>query len=213
MSRRFVGKACLVAGSADIARRVSERLTAEGGAVARILTGPGQTIAESNVRTEIALATRSAGEFDVAVTAFASQERVPFLQLDEASWTLTMHSILKASFLVGRECARRMVSRGGGVIVHVGSDLGLRPAAGTAAYAAAIAGIHSLAACMALDLAPSGVRVCAVAIPEAEPEPAPGAHPDLADAAAAVAFCASDDASYVVGSTLSLTRLSPSRWP
>jgi 3-oxoacyl-[acyl-carrier protein] reductase len=108
---------------------------------------------------------------------------------------------LKSAFLVGRECARAMVEAGGGVIVHVGSDLAVRPGPGTASYAAAKAGVHLMATCMALDLAPQGVRVCAVAACEDGTEAPSRGGLSPADVAGAVAFCASDGASYVLGST------------
>ncbi len=80
---------------------------------------------------------------------------------------------------------------------HVGSDVALRPGPGTAAYAAAKAGVHLLATAMALDLAPDGIRVCCVAACE-------DSEPTAEDVAASVAFCASDEASYVLGSTFFL---------
>ena len=94
----------------------------------------------------------------------------------------------------------------GGVIVHVGSDVALRDEPGTAAYAAAKAGVHLLTTGMALDLAPDGVRVCAVAAPESA-----GDGLGDGDLAAAVAFCASDEASYVLGSTFFPGGLMPFR--
>jgi NAD(P)-dependent dehydrogenase (short-subunit alcohol dehydrogenase family) len=62
---------------------------------------------------------------------------------------------------------------------------------------AAKAGVHLLATAMALDLAPDGIRVCCVAACE-------DGEPTAEDAAASVAFCASDEASYVLGSTFFL---------
>ena len=87
-----------------------------------------------------------------------------------------------------------MATTGGGVIVHVGSDAAVRPVPGSAADAAAKAGVHLLATATALDLAPDGIRVCCVAACE-------DGRTSAEDVAASVAFCASDDASYVLGST------------
>jgi NAD(P)-dependent dehydrogenase (short-subunit alcohol dehydrogenase family) len=68
---------------------------------------------------------------------------------------------LVGTFAVAREAARAM--DGGGAIVLVGSANGLGAEAGTAAYNASKAGIHSLAQTLAVELAPAGVRVVAVA--------------------------------------------------
>jgi NAD(P)-dependent dehydrogenase (short-subunit alcohol dehydrogenase family) len=145
------------------------------------------------------------------VTAFASREDRPFLELEPELWTRTIDENLKSAFLVARECARWMVERGAGVIVHVGSDLAARPGPATSAYAAAKAGVHLLTTAMALDLAPDGIRVCGVAACDGGGEvPAPaGLGAD--DVATAAAFCASDEASYVLGSTLFLSGPLPVR--
>jgi NAD(P)-dependent dehydrogenase (short-subunit alcohol dehydrogenase family) len=167
---RFQEKRCVVAGSGEVADAVAARLASEGGSVTRAL--------EEGV--------------DVLVTAFEWREDRPFLELDDELWEWTLDENLKSAFLAGREAARRMAEAGGGVIVHVGSDVAVWPGPGTAAYAAAKVGVHLLATAMALDLVPHGVRVCCVAGSDAE------------DVAAAVAFCASDEASYVLGSTFFL---------
>ena len=135
------------------------------------------------------------------MTAFAERVEAPFLELDDETWERCLDANLTAPFLVAREAARAMLAdRGSGVVVHVGSDLGARPGPGSAAYAAAKAGVHLMAAGTALDLIPYGVRVCCVAAAEGAPT-VPGSAPGPAELAAAVAFCASDAASYVVGST------------
>jgi NAD(P)-dependent dehydrogenase (short-subunit alcohol dehydrogenase family) len=53
-------------------------------------------------------------------------------------------------------------AKGPGAIVAVGSTLGERPIAGSAAYAAAKAGLMSLVRSLALELAPQGIRANAV---------------------------------------------------
>ena len=69
-----------------------------------------------------------------------------------------------------------------------------------------MAGVHLLSAATALDLATGGIRVCCVAAPEDG-----GSGPGVEDVAAAVAFCASDEASYALGSTFFLDGPLPGR--
>ncbi len=110
---------------------------------------------------------------------------------------------------------------GGGSIIMIGSVSGTRPSPGTAAYGAAKAGLHSLAATLAIEWAPT-VRVNTVVPgPVATGTPAAGAHfgspagetavggtipmgrmaiPD--DIAAACLFLASPAAAYLTGSAL-----------
>ena len=212
VTARFEGKRCFVAGRGDTADAIVQRLGAEGGAVAR-LEGTWTTLATDDgakATVDQACAAMGGGP-DVLVTAFCEREDSPFLSIDQDAWHRALDGNLKAAFLVARECARAMVTSGAGVIVHVGSDVGARPGPGTAAYAAAKAGVHLLTMGMALDLVPDGVRVCGVAACEDGSEvPRP---PDVGpnDVAAAVAFCASEAASYVLGSTFFLNGPLPVR--
>jgi len=69
-----------------------------------------------------------------------------------------------AGFALTQAVARVLLAAGsGGSIVHVASTLGLRPAAGSAAYAAAKAALIAATRAFALELAPHGIRVNAVA--------------------------------------------------
>jgi NAD(P)-dependent dehydrogenase (short-subunit alcohol dehydrogenase family) len=208
---RFEGKRCLVAGRGETADAVATRLGAEGGAVARLDAEPLPLATEAVATAAVEQAVSTLGGLDVLVTAFCEREAAPFLSIDDEAWQRALDANLKAAFLVGRECARAMVASGAGVIVHVGSDVGARPGPGTAAYAAAKAGVHLLTTCMALDLVPDGVRVCGVAACEdgSEPPGASGLGPE--DVAAAVAFSASDAGSYVLGSTFFLNGPLPVR--
>jgi NAD(P)-dependent dehydrogenase (short-subunit alcohol dehydrogenase family) len=204
VKRRFEGKRCLVAGRGEAAEAIAKRLAAEGGAVVRLDGEPSELASDDGASAAVARASTELGGLDVLVTAFCEREDAAFLSIDDAAWQRALDGNLKAAFLVGRECARAMASGRAGVIVHLGSDVGARPGPGTAAYAAAKAGIHLLTTCMALDLVPDGVRVCGVAASEDGSEVPGQAGLGPEDVAAAVAFCASDAASYVLGSTFFL---------
>ena len=211
VNRRFEGRRCLVAGRGEAAEAIAARLETEGGAIARLAGDPSELATDDGASAAVERVLSELGGLDVLVTAFCEREDAAFLSIGEDAWQRALDGNLKAAFLVGRECARAMVASGAGVIVHVGSDVGARPGPGTAAYAAAKAGVHLMTTCMALDLVPDGVRVCAVAACEDGSE-APG-RSELGpeDLAAAVAFCASDSASYVLGSTFFLNGPLPVR--
>lgn len=81
------------------------------------------------------------------------------VQPDE--WQSVLAPNLTGAFLVAQEAARAMAS--GGSIVNVASILGERVSKGLAAYAASKAGLIQLTKALALEWAPLGIRVNALA--------------------------------------------------
>jgi 3-oxoacyl-[acyl-carrier protein] reductase len=139
----------------------------------------------------------------------------PFVALDAAAWETELARTLSTAFLTARAFAPGMADRGYGRIVFVSSITGPRTAIpGSAAYGAAKAGMEGLMRGMALELAPLGVTVNAVApgwiatASSSESELRAGAgtpagRPGTPDeVAAAVAFLASAAASYITGASL-----------
>jgi 3-oxoacyl-[acyl-carrier protein] reductase len=201
VTRRFKSKRCLVGGTGLIADAIAARLEVEGGTVSR-LQQPVKSLATlAGARAAVAEIIAETGGLDVVVTAFDFRNDQPFLEIDDAIWSQTIDANLTTTFFVASEAARTMIRDSGGTIVLVGSEVGARPGPRTGAYAAAKAGVHLLATGMALDLAPDGVRVCAVAASEGAADQGPGGDFGADDVAGAVAFCASDEGSYVLGST------------
>lgn len=140
------------------------------------------------------------------------------LGLDE--WTHVVRTNLTGTFLVGRAVARHMVRNGRGKIVNVACVRSAVFRSGMAEYAASKGGVAALTAAMALDLAPHGIQVNAVApgftwtgmTEQAFSNPAVRAsserlipagriaQPD--DIAGPVLFLLSQDADYVTGEVL-----------
>ena len=80
------------------------------------------------------------------------------LDTDPDDWDACMAVNARAVFTTTRAVARRMRARGRGSIVVVGSNAAGTPRAGMAAYAASKAAASAYLRCLALELAPDGVR-------------------------------------------------------
>jgi NAD(P)-dependent dehydrogenase (short-subunit alcohol dehydrogenase family) len=88
----------------------------------------------------------------------------PILETSENGWDALYRSNLKHVILCTQRVARVMVEYGsGGSIMSVTSIEGVRAAPGYAAYAAAKAGVINFTKTAALELAPHGIRVNALA--------------------------------------------------
>jgi 3-oxoacyl-[acyl-carrier protein] reductase len=86
-----------------------------------------------------------------------------FLEADEQWWDRVLKVNLRSVFLCSHAAARRMVEQGSGVIISSSSGGATRAHRGEVAYDASKGGIEAMTRAMALDLAPYGVRVNAVA--------------------------------------------------
>ena len=103
---------------------------------------------------------------DVLVNSTGIFRPTPFLEQTEEHVEEALGSILRPTFYVAQAAARGMVDRGGGAIVNVGSMWAIDAitATPTSAYSAAQAGRHALTKNLAIELAPYGIRVNAVAL-------------------------------------------------
>lgn len=105
-----------------------------------------------------------AGALDVVVNNAGVALTRPALETDEAAWQQVLDTNLSGAFRVARASARAMVAgTRGGSIVNIASILAFRAAKQVPAYIAAKAGLVKLTEALALELAPYGIRVNALA--------------------------------------------------
>jgi 3-oxoacyl-[acyl-carrier protein] reductase len=161
------------------------------------------------------------GRIDILVnSAGIDGAGVNALELTNEEWRRVLDVNLTGPFLVARAAARNMVENGGGVIVNVASLNGLEAEPNFADYNSSKGGLVMLTRSLAIDLVKRNIRVNAVCpgyilTPMTEeyandPEVGPairqaipmGRFGDPAEVAAAIAFLASDDASYITGEAL-----------
>jgi len=138
----------------------------------------------------------------------------------DAQWDSTMMVNVTSVFRLSRAAVPLMARHGGGAIINVASDWGLVAAAQAVAYGTSKGAIVQLTRSMASDHARQGIRVNAVCPGDTDTAMLRGGADgearlsDLAaaiplgrigqprDIAAAIAFLASDDASFITGAML-----------
>jgi len=187
----------------------------------------GGTFAAVDVADEAALSrliaetAETLGRLEVLVSNAFATAAGAIEHLALADWRRTLDVTLTAAFTALRAALPVMRAQGGGAVVNVASISGLGGDRGLAAYNAAKAAVINLTRTAALEVAPLGVRVNAVcpglidtpALRRAfarAPEREAGTRAAVPvrrfgradEVARAILFLASDDASYVTGTTL-----------
>jgi NAD(P)-dependent dehydrogenase (short-subunit alcohol dehydrogenase family) len=158
------------------------------------------------------------GGVDVFVNNAGTGSSAPFLELSFEDWSRTLDVDLSGAFLCAQRAARHMARAGGGRIINVTSVHEHVPLPRSAAYCAAKGGLGLLTKVMALELAEHGITVNSIAPGEVATEMTgnedvdprtvrrpgiPVGRPgDANEIAAAIAYLASDEASYVTGTSL-----------
>jgi gluconate 5-dehydrogenase len=93
-------------------------------------------------------------QIDILINNAGIQHRQPMLELALADWQRVIDTNLTAAFLVGKQAAQRMVSRGrGGKIINIGSLTSEAARATVAPYTVAKGGIKMLSKAMAAEWA------------------------------------------------------------
>lgn len=173
------------------------------------------------IQALIDAAVSALGSIDILVNNAGSLvRRSPIRELTEEGWDEVLTLNLKSAVFCSQAVAPSMIARRAGAIVNVGSIAGHNGGGpGAGAYAAAKAGLVAMTKSLAKELAPHGVRVNAISpgvidTPFHEVFSTPemirnfigmiplGRIGTPTECANAIAFLASDAASFIVGETL-----------
>jgi NAD(P)-dependent dehydrogenase (short-subunit alcohol dehydrogenase family) len=215
----------IVGRSAERLEEVRQRLEAAGGRVVALVGDLADlAFAESVVRTVAA----RFGRLDVLVNNAAARELITMRDITPAEWDHAIRVCLTAPAFLARWAAEEMEAGGGGVIVNVGSMMARQAHGVSPAYVSCKGAMESLTYDLAALYGPAGIRVVTVApgaIDTAMSQVYDGGEASTSEdpvrefsesmtmlgrwgrpeeVARAVAWVASDEASYLTGTTLVL---------
>ena len=178
------GRTALVTGASRGLGRAMAQGLAEAGAslvlngtdpgrlaeAAAALRAAGHRVEEApfDVTDEAAIAAAFAGldargiAVDVLVNNAGIQFRRPMVELDTADWRRVLDTNLTGAFVVGREAARRMIPRGAGKIINIGSLTSAAARATVAPYTVAKGGLKMLTQAMTAEWARHGLQANAI---------------------------------------------------
>ena len=101
-------------------------------------------------------------EIDILVNNAGIQLRKPLVEFQAEEWRRVIDTNLSSAFFVGREAAKRMIPRGRGKIVNIGSLMSAFARPTVAPYTAAKGGIKLLTQAMAAEWAEHGIQANAI---------------------------------------------------
>ncbi len=173
-----------------------------------------------SIEEMVTAAEQAFGHIDILVNNAGMNIRKPALDVTWEDWNRILETNLRGSFFVAQAVARRMVPRGYGRIINIGSVTSVNGYAGLAPYGASRGGIKQLTMSLADDWGKYGITVNCLApgwfrteqnkvmyedkewvdyLNDRIPVKRPGAPGDLDGA---VVFLASEASRYITGQTL-----------
>lgn len=245
-SRPLTGRVALVTGATqNLGLAIAERLVADGAQVAingldpaetsaavlglrkgggQVYPAPADVAHEDQVEGMLRAIIGECGRLDLVVNnaAVPMEGRVPLLELDLTSWDRAFAVNTRGTFLCSLLAARWMTRHParGQALVNISSVGATRAHRNAVAYDASKGAVEAATRAMALELAPYGIRVNAVApglisndrfqsLPVEVRKDRAAAVPlgragSGADVAAAVSFLCSEDAAYITGQVLTV---------
>ena len=99
------------------------------------------------------------GPIEVCVFNIGANVRFPVVDTTERVYRKVWEMAALSGFLVGRECARRMLPRQRGTIIFSGATASLRGSSGFCAFSGAKFALRALSQSMARELGPRGIHV------------------------------------------------------
>jgi 3-oxoacyl-[acyl-carrier protein] reductase len=191
-----------------------------------VMSVPCDVTVEADVQRLFESVVGELGHLDVLINNAGLGGTTNIVDMGDEQWDAIIGVTLTGTFRCTRAALKHMLPRGSGVIVNNASVSGWRAQDGQGAYSAAKAGVMALTRCTAMEAAPSGIRVNAVApslamhenlskvigadaLTELTRREAFGRSAETWEVANVIVFLASDYASYLTGEVISVSSQHP----
>jgi 3-oxoacyl-[acyl-carrier protein] reductase len=201
--------------SEDAAREVVQEIESEGGEAIAIKADVKDA---EQAKALISAAQESFGGVDILVNNVGITRDTLLMRMKEDDWDIVMETNLKGTFNCTKVAQRPMIKQRYGRIINITSVSGIAGQVGQANYSASKAGVIGFTKAVARELGARNITVNAVApgyvptdqtsdlpqelidyILDLTPMKRPGTAEEIANA---VAFLASEEASYITGQVL-----------
>jgi NAD(P)-dependent dehydrogenase (short-subunit alcohol dehydrogenase family) len=159
VARRFASggyKVCIARRDATKSQTLIDELKAAGADV-RAFSVDARN--EAEVQKLFAVVEATVGPIEVCLFNAGSNVNKPLLETTEKLFFKAWELACFAGFLVGREAARSMLTRGRGTMLFTGATASMRGGKGFAAFSAAKFGLRAVAQAMARELGPKNIHV------------------------------------------------------
>jgi NAD(P)-dependent dehydrogenase (short-subunit alcohol dehydrogenase family) len=164
IAKRFAREgyvACVTRRSADKLQTLVDEIVAAGGEARGYASDARK---EEEVIQLVEGIERDVGPIEVVVFNIGANVPCSILEETARKYFKIWEMACFGGFLVGREVAKRMVTRGRGTILFTGATAGLRGSANFAAFAGAKHALRALAQSMARELGPRNIHVAHVVV-------------------------------------------------
>jgi 3-oxoacyl-[acyl-carrier protein] reductase len=153
----------VIGGGSGIGAAIAEAFRAEDSAVVTADLRGADLSVDVTDEPSVAAMAAAAGPIDVLVNSAGILTQSPLTHMSLAQWQETIDVDLTGVFLVCRHVVPGMVERAWGRVINIASQLALKGGVGLTHYSAAKAGVLGLTKALALEVAPAGVLVNAIA--------------------------------------------------